>query len=354
MTEKKHYSIVGVMSGTSLDGLDLVLCRFIKKKNSWHYEVEKAETISYPDDISESLKTIHSKDAESFCSFDREYGHYIGRCIRAFLSDTKVSPDAIASHGHTIFHNPTKGYSAQIGHGAAIAAEAGVPVINDFRSMDIALQGQGAPLVPVGDKDLFSDYDLCLNLGGFANISFNKEGKRIAGDICVCNFILNMLSQKEGKIFDKDGVMAKQGKTLPGLLAALNHLPFYKKPFPKSLGREWVEGNILPMIINITNSNDLLATFTEHIATQIAFTISREKGDTVLVTGGGACNTNLIDRIKSKTTKKLILPERIIIDYKEAVVFAYLGLLRLENQNNVLASVTGANKDSCGGVIWQS
>lgn len=352
MTNKNTYNIVGVMSGTSLDGLDIVLCQFTENEKTLNYKILKAETFSYPEEIENKLKTIHRADAESFCYFDRTYGQYTGKYINIFLKDVDIDIDAIACHGHTIFHNPAKGYSVQIGHGAAIAAETGIPVISDFRSLDVALGGQGAPLVPAGDKELFGEYDMCLNLGGFANISFEKDGERIAGDIAVCNYILNMLSQMEGKPFDKGGRIARSGKVIPGLLASLDHLPFYKKPFPKSLGREWVEQNILPMISEKSPSFDLLATFTTHTARQIASTIDKANGKNVLITGGGAYNDYLIELIKTHTSKKITIPKPEIIDYKEAIIFAWLGLKRLNGEANTLSTVTGAHKNSCGGTIY--
>ncbi|PLW96913.1 MAG: anhydro-N-acetylmuramic acid kinase [Marinilabiliales bacterium] len=351
MSDKNTYYLVGVMSGTSLDGLDLALCRFEVTPNSNKYAILKADTIKYPDDLAAQLRSLHKSGAEEFCRTDREYGHYIGKAVNKFLEGQNIVPDAVASHGHTIFHNPADGYTVQIGHGAAIAAETGIPVINDFRSKDVALGGQGAPLVPVGDRDLFSEYDSCLNLGGFANISFERNGKRIAGDIAVCNFMLNMLAQKAGQPYDKDGEMARSGKVIPGLLASLNHLPYYQKPFPKSLGREWVENNLIPMIPEDNDIPDLLATFTQHSATKTAEALQHTDGETVLVTGGGAYNKFLMEKIRAHSQKKIIIPAKEIVDYKEALIFAWLGLLRMTGKINILAEVTGAKSDSSGGAL---
>ena len=351
MSDKNTYYLVGVMSGTSLDGLDLALCRFEPDEHRYQYKILKSATIPYPEPLAAQLRSLHNSGAEEFCRTDREYGHYIGKAVNKFLEGQNIVPDAVASHGHTIFHNPAEGYTVQIGHGASIAAETGIPVINDFRSEDVALGGQGAPLVPIGDRDLFSDFDICLNLGGFANLSLERNGKRIAGDIAVCNFMLNMLSQKAGQPYDKDGEMARSGKIIPGLLASLNHLPYYQKPFPKSLGREWVENNILPMIPEDKDIPDLLATLTQHSATKIADALQHTDGETVLVTGGGAYNDFLMGNIRQQTQKRIIIPAKEIIDYKEALIFAWLALLRMTGNTNILAEVTGAKRDSSGGAL---
>lgn len=345
------YTLVGLMSGTSLDGLDMVLCSFFYDNNRWIFKVEKSDTVEYNKELTETLRTLHTVDAETFCRVDREYGKYLGECVNRFLADSKKRPCAIASHGHTIFHNPAAGYTVQVGHGASIASETGIPVIYDFRSLDVALGGHGAPLVPVGDRDLFGEYDMCLNLGGFSNISFDNKGKRVAGDISVCNYILNMLAQKEGKDFDENGNMARSGSIIHGLLASLNHLPYYQKPFPKSLGREWVENNVIPMITQKRPTADIMSTCVEHITSQIAYSINMATGNRVLTTGGGARNIFLIEKIKSKTEKKIIIPQREIIDYKEAIVFAWLGLLRMVEKPNIMAEVTGASRNNCGGII---
>ncbi|PID94820.1 MAG: anhydro-N-acetylmuramic acid kinase [Bacteroidetes bacterium] len=352
MKNKQQYHILGVMSGTSLDGVDMALCTFSRnEEEGWDFAIAQATTHPYPTPLKEQLRSLHHADAQTFCAMDRTFGRYLGQQLCHFLQEVPVQPDAIASHGHTIFHNPAEGYTVQIGHGAAIAAETGLPVISDFRSLDVALGGQGAPLVPAGDQALFGEYDGCLNLGGFANISYEVAGKRVAGDISVCNFILNMLAQREGKPFDEGGKMAKQGRPIPQLLQTLNRLPFYQKPFPKSLGREWVEAAMLS-ILPPGKTNDLMATLNTHIAQQIARAINQMDGETILVTGGGTYNDTLMAHIAQQTPKTLVIPSSDIIDYKEALIFAWLGLKRLIGEANTLSEVTGARANSQGGSIF--
>jgi len=281
-----------------------------------------------------------------------EYGKYIGQQVLNFIEANKFKPDFIASHGHTIFHKPDEQLTLQIGDGNTIAAITGYPVVFDFRSLDVSLGGQGAPLVPIGDKLLFGEYDFCLNLGGFANISFEKNNQRMAFDICPVNFVLNHLAEKEHKSFDTDGELAKSGKVNPELLNELNLLAYYKLSSPKSLGREWVEEKVFPLLEKYNLSNiDLISTFTEHVAIQIARVIKNEKGNSLIITGGGAYNKYLIDRIKHHSNIRVLIPEALLVEYKEALVFAFLGLLRLRGEVNCLSSVTGASRDSSTGVL---
>jgi anhydro-N-acetylmuramic acid kinase len=257
----------------------------------------------------------------------------------------------IASHGHTIFHQPEKGFTFQLGNGASIAAETGIPTVADFRTGDVALGGQGAPLVPVGDKLLFSDYESCLNLGGFANISFDQHGKRIAFDICPVNFILNDLAQKSGWPYDTGGELGRSGNMNRELLEQLNQLAFYRQSPPKSLGREWMNHYFMPlMAADEIPLNDQLRTAYEHIAIQIS-NASPVHGK-MLVTGGGAFNTFLIERLKHHLKCEIVIPHAEIIQFKEALVFAFLGLLRFMGEINCYASVTGARRDSSAGVTY--
>jgi anhydro-N-acetylmuramic acid kinase len=287
-----------------------------------------------------------------------KYGRFLGTETKRFINKTGFYPDLIASHGHTVFHQPELGFTFQIGNGADIAGITGITTISDFRTGDVALGGEGAPLVPVGDKLLFSEYDYCLNLGGFANISFEENNRRIAFDICPVNFVLNHFAEKQGLQFDKNGELGKKGKVEIKLLEKLNHIDFYQKKPPKSLGREWVEQAFM-QVVNSFNipDNDKLRTVYEHIAQQIAGTISgedREKdGTKMLVTGGGAFNTFLIERLKSLLKIEIVIPSNEIVNFKEALIFAFLGILKYRGENNCLASVTGAKQDHSSGIVFE-
>jgi anhydro-N-acetylmuramic acid kinase len=267
------------------------------------------------------------------------------------MKEYGVKPDIIASHGHTIFHEPQKRIMFQIGDGAAIAAETGIDTVSDFRRLDIMLGGQGAPLVPIGDRLLFGDYDYCLNIGGFSNISFEKDGKRIAFDISPVNYVINHYSRQIGLEFDKDGEIAKKGKVDQKLLDELNALPYYNQDGPKSLGREWVEKIIYPMLESKgMKLEDMLRTYYEHAAMQIAKVAKNGK---MLITGGGAFNKFLIERIDALTGCETVIPEKQIIDYKEALIFAFLGALYMADEASCLASVTGAKCDNIGGMLFK-
>jgi len=341
------------MSGTSLDGLDIAFCAFKKRGTRWEYHIIDAETIPYSEAWRTRLATLEHVPAYDFVATDIEYGHLLGQLTKNFMQRHELRPDFIASHGHTVFHQPGLKITAQIGRGSAIAAETGCTVISDFRSLDVALGGQGAPLVPIGDQLLFSDFEFCLNLGGFANISFNQGGKRIAFDICPVNMVLNNLAEKLGAPFDRDGLFARQGKIIPEFLNPLNALPFYSAPPPKSLGKEWVVNNILPLIPTGSLSvHDLLATYCEHIAIQVASATPGNHQHQVLVTGGGAFNRFLTERIQYHLEPQMVIPDNLAINFKEALIFAFLGVLRLRNEINCLKSVTGASADSSGGAIY--
>ncbi len=347
------YQVIGLMSGTSLDGLDIAFCEFSHDENHWKYKIQCAETIPYADQWKERLSTLESGSALEFVTADVEYGHLLGRLTSEFISKHNIQPDFIASHGHTIFHQPAKKITCQIGRGAAIAAETGLPVICDFRSMDVALGGQGAPLVPVGDKLLFGDVGFCLNIGGFANISYEMDDERIAYDICPANIVLNHVALQAGYEFDPEGMLAASGTLYQPLLEKLNALPYYKLAFPKSLGKEWVVQHVFPLLTNSgLTSNDLLTTFCEHIALQVAAMVETKKGQKLLITGGGALNKYLIGRIRNFAVPEIIIPDALTINFKEALIFAFLGVLRWRNETNSLRSVTGATKDSSGGAIF--
>jgi anhydro-N-acetylmuramic acid kinase len=353
---KKEWIVIGLMSGTSLDGLDIAACRFKKRSKNWEYEIIASNTIPYSDSIKAKLGSLMNSSAAEFAATDAFFAKFSGEQVNKFLLKNKIKADLIASHGHTVFHQPDNGFTSQIGNGAYIAAKTGIPTVSDFRTTDVAYGGQGAPLVPVGDKLLFAEYDFCLNLGGIANISFDKKGKRIAGDICPVNIVLNNLAGEKGKSYDKDGLLAARGKVNEVLLKKLNAFGFFRKGFPKSLGREWIDENFLP-VLNKTSLTveDKLATVCEHIAFQIAQTIlPGGKGKSLLITGGGALNKFLVKKISEHTKKnvKVVVPDVKIVSFKEALIFAFLGLKRVLGEANALSSVTGASSDSSGGAVY--
>lgn len=356
--EEQKYNVIGLMSGTSLDGVDIAFCRLEADINhNWKYEIIHAETIPYTTEWKQQLVNSEKADALTFCQTHTDYGFYLGKLVNGFIAKHNTKPDFIASHGHTIFHQPQKRLTVQIGAGNAIAAEAGLPVVCDFRSTDVALGGQGAPLVPIGDELLFTEYDFCLNLGGFANVSYQHKGERIAFDICPVNIVMNAVCTHIGREYDHNGALAAQGRIHESLLDGLNNLPFYHIPpnTPKSLGKEWVLENIFPLIEKFNLSETIiLRTFCEHVAIQIAKSLKEKPKGKLLVTGGGTYNSFLIKTIQQHTSHELVIPDKSTIEFKEALIFAFLGVLRMRGENNCLKSVTGAKRDNCGGVIYSA
>jgi anhydro-N-acetylmuramic acid kinase len=351
---KSEYHIVGVMSGTSLDGIDLVYVTFYKQNDSWSFKIHAFDTISYSEKWYSILKNLVSKTYEDIQNIDETFTLYLSNVIKEFIEKHQIKLlDAICSHGHTALHQPEKGLTYQIGNLPSIYKELQKPIVCDFRVQDVALGGQGAPLVPVGDALLFKDYDFCLNLGGFANISTNKEGVRIAYDICPVNIVLNHYVTSIGLDFDNKGEIASTGDIHIALLESLNAINYYKKNHPKSLGLEWVNEEIFPLIDSFQLSiKTILRTFVEHVAIQIANEINKKSSSSVLVTGGGAYHTFLIDMIKEKTINELIIPDKPLIEFKEAIVFGFLGVLKLREEVNCLSSVTGAKQNHCSGKIY--
>ena len=348
----KKATVIGLMSGSSLDGVDLALVKFNSENGKYGFNILKATTLPYSAEWENLLSEAFHQKPEDLTNLDKAYGEYLGRQVLRFMQDNDVVPDFVASHGHTIFHKPEQHYTLQIGDGQALAKACGVSVINDFRSEDVSKGGQGAPLVPIGDKLLFSDYEACLNIGGIANVSYDENGQRIAYDICIANQALNYLANQEGLKYDMDGLLARSGKIDKPLLEKLNAHSFFRQKAPKSLGREFFETEQKSLLKDM-KTNDLLATFTEHIAIQIGKSLSHLPEGKLLITGGGAFNKSLVERIQHHTKHHIVIPGRQIIEYKEALIFAFLGLLKLEGKTNVLSSVTGAASDSCSGRIWE-
>lgn len=351
-------TIVGIMSGTSLDGVDLACVSFKEADDKIRYNLIAAETIPYDNEWKKQLKKLTGADALTYAYANTALGWHLGTLAKNFINKNKLKADFVASHGHTIFHQPHNGLTTQIGEGASVAAAAGLPVVCNFRTLDVALGGQGAPLVPVGDKYLFNEFDFCLNLGGIANISFdNLKGERIAFDICPVNMMLNELALQKDMEYDKDGILASTGNISQSLLDKLNALDFYKTPPPKSLGYEWFSDFFMPLVQSANiSTEDKLRTVCEHIAVQISHIANdntfKTSGARMLATGGGAFNKFLMGLLTKYSKAEIVIPDKDTINFKEAIVFALLGYLRWHNLPNALASVTGAQKDSSGGAIY--
>ena len=346
MTKKIKYTALGIMSGTSLDGIDLAICTFTKNQ-VWEYRIEKSNTLKYPIYWKSKLETLHTQNKATIEQANIQFGQYVGEIINVFLDGEKI--DFIASHGHTIFHQPENNYTLQIGCGKTISQTTKTTTINDFRSLDIFLNGQGAPLVPIGDLLLFPKHKYCINIGGFANISIKNNEEIIAFDICPANIVLNDICKKLGFEYDYNGNISRKGEIVPALLHQLNQLDFYIKKAPKSLGREWVEEHIFPILKN-QKPEDLLCTFCEHTAIQIGKFLTDESA---LFTGGGVFNSFLMERITFHSKSEILMPNKELIEFKESLIFAFLGVLRVRNEVNCLQSVTGADRDNCGGLIHE-
>ncbi len=364
------YRVIGIMSGSSLDGLDIIFTELHENGGKWDYEIASAVCYPYSNEWTEKLRSAISLSAFEYQLLHTEYGHYIGQQVNRFIEENELHYKAalISSHGHTTFHVPAKKMTAQLGDGAAIAAETGLPVVTDLRSLDIALGGQGAPIVPIGEKLLLGNYDYFLNLGGIANISFNgvpsAKAGYIAFDVCPANRVLNMLANETGKDFDEGGRLASYGTIQEELLKKLNSLDYYSQPYPKSLANDFGTDTVYPIIKNAgLTINDALATYVEHIALQIEKAITTLNSDSrlrtqdsrLLATGGGVFNTFLTERISNHLQSlniELIIPGENLVKYKEALIMALIGVLRWRQEYTVLSSVTGASRDSIGGALW--
>lgn len=344
------------MSGTSLDGLDLALCHIWNKEGKWKFEIKDTQSISYNQELRNNLRDAIHLSAVDHIFLHNSYGQWLGEQARNFIGSEKLEVDFIASHGHTSHHQPERGITWQLGSGQHLAYAAGMPVISDFRTADLALGGQGAPLVPIGDQLFFSEYSYCLNLGGISNISLEENGKRIAYDIGLANMLLNHITRKIDMDYDPDGKMARSGKVVPDLLEQLNALEYYKLPFPKSTGYEWFLESVAPLVdASTANTADLLHTGVHHICQQVGNQVaSHGKKGNLLVCGGGALNGFMMDTLKQHMPAgvNLDIPDPVLIAFKEALVFALMGVLRKEGKHNVLSSVTGACRDSVSGTIY--
>lgn len=350
----ESYNVLGVMSGTSLDGVDLAEIQLTYSGSKWQYSIGHAQTIPYSTEWIKRLQNAIDYTKTQLEQLNLDYTDLLGSIIKQFLNSNEFRPDAVCSHGHTILHKPYLGITLQIGNLPHIAKLAGCKVVCNFRVQDVYLGGQGAPLVPIGDRLLFSDYNYCLNLGGFSNISFEENGKRIAYDISPVNTVLNFYASTLGHEYDDGGKIAANATCNRKLLDELNSLKFYRTSYPKSLGFEFVKDTVLPLIEKHSiSAEDKICTFTYHIAQQIANNI-KGKNKSLLITGGGAYNNFLVDVLKNLLhTTKIKIPDNKTIEYKEALIFALLGVLKMRNENNVLASVTGAAHDHCSGFLYE-
>lgn len=349
----KDYFVIGLMSGTSLDGLDIAYCKFTFDLH-WSYNIIAFETIHYSTSFKDKLRKAPSLNTIDIGQLSNEFGLYMAQNILMFVEENSISTiDLVASHGHTVFHEPNKGVTLQIGDPQPIYEAVKVPVAYDFRTQDVALGGQGAPLVPFVDSILFNQCDACLNLGGFSNISFSSKNKRLAFDICPVNIVLNLWATKLGFDYDDKGSLASSGKLNLQLLDELNKLEYYSKSLPKSLGWEWVENTVIPILEKYNLAEvDIMRTFSEHVAIQMVSAFDAYSLRSVLISGGGVYNKFIIQRMKQLSSNTLFKIEPKLIETKEAMAFAFLGLMRLKKQNNIESSVTGAVKDHCSGKIY--
>ncbi|WP_445717682.1 anhydro-N-acetylmuramic acid kinase [Flavobacterium sp.] len=350
---KENYNVIGVMSGTSLDGVDLAYIKF-NISNRWTFEIFHSETISYSEEWLIKLKNAIHFNPSELEELNVAYTKLLASIINDFISKNNLTKiDAVCSHGHTILHQPQNGFTLQIGNLPMIRDLVNHTIVCDFRVQDVQLGGQGAPLVPIGDELLFSEYDYCLNLGGFSNVSFNENGKRIAFDISPVNTVLNFYANELGFAYDDAGNIAKSGNVNKDLLKQLNGLEFYTLPYPKSLGMEFVNAEIFPLMHSFQiDVKDKLRTFVEHIAVQVAKICCKSEAS-LFITGGGAYNRFLIDRLSNYLpTTNIVIPDDKTIQFKEALIFAFLGVLRLRNEINVLSSVTGAKENHSSGVVF--
>lgn len=350
---KENYNVIGVMSGTSLDGVDLAYIKF-NHSGRWTFEIFQSETVSYSEEWFNKLKNAIHFNPSELVELNHSYTQLLASIIFDFISKHNlIEIDAVCSHGHTILHQPQNRFTLQIGNLPMIRDLVNQTIVCDFRLQDVQLGGQGAPLVPIGDELLFSEYDYCLNLGGFSNVSFNENGNRIAFDISPVNTVLNFYANELGFPYDDSGNIAKSGNMNLDLLQQLNNLEFYTLPYPKSLGIEFVNAEIFPLMHSYEiDVKDKLCTFVEHIAIQIV-KICNKPNAKLFVTGGGAYNRFLIERLCNYLpSTEVIIPDDKTIQFKEALIFGFLGVLKLRNEINVMSSVTGASNNHSSGVVF--
>ena len=354
----RSYLGIGLMSGTSMDGLDIACCRFEENEDHYGFELVASQQVDFPEIWKSRLLNLPAQTAEVYAKTHVYFGHWLGQTVREFIHQHQLKPDFVAAHGQTIFHQPEKNFTAQIGDGETLASYLECPIVSNFRNKDVALGGQGAPLVPLGEKYLFPHQRLFLNLGGFSNLTYET----LAFDISPCNIVLNALA---GRIdhdpplaYDPEGAIAASGTSDTALLRALNQLPYFQKKPPKSLGWEWVEAQVLPLLAATDRPvADLLHTYCLHIAAQIGIAADHvtASGQEILITGGGRHNRFLMQQIAQQLAARNIGIDTqatpSLIDYKEAIIFAFLGLRVLTGKTTALHTVTGAPFDNLSGAV---
>lgn len=348
------YNAIGLMSGSALDGLDIAFVELTEIAGKWSYELKASACIPYEEAWKEQLKNASTLSVPQFLDLHTAYGRLLGTEVVKFIEAHQLFHKVhfIASHGHTAYHNPATQTSFQLGDGASIAAVSGIKVISDLRNKDVAYGGQGAPIVPMAEQLLWKEFDLCLNLGGIANLTVNRTPVK-AFDICPCNQVLDYFAQKVGKAFDAEGNLAASGNVVEAILVQLGNLDYYQIKGPKSLANPYSQELI--RLLDKLEIKDALATAIEHIATEISKCLQENKTTEakLLITGGGALNTFLIQKLVAKNPQlNIIVADEATIKFKEAIAMALLGALRWMEQDTVLASVTGAEKNSVGGALW--
>jgi len=354
----KSYKVIGIMSGSSMDGVDIALCHINEDNGAYSFTIEQAETIEYNEKWRVRLSQLRKADSLAYAKTDVFYGHYLGQLVNDFIAKHQVKVDLVASHGHTVFHYPESLITRQVGDGASLSAICNLPVVTDFRSMDVAKGGQGAPLVAIGDELFFSQYDYCLNLGGFANISGKIGQYRVSFDISPANIILNRTARDLNLEYDNNGEIAAQGSINYAMLENLNKIDYYNLPFPKSLNRDWINSELWQIVKegDKLSPHDKMKTFVDHIAYQIANSIDylsqkQSEGKRVLVTGGGAYNKTLMEHIQSHSDATFEIPDNKLVEFKESLIFALMGVLRIQNKTNIYKTFTGAKSDSISGSL---
>ena len=356
MKKSETFRVLGLMSGTSLDGLDMSYAVYRRASGKWTYKLEKAVFIPYEVDMISMLRNAIHFSAQELLQLHVDYGKWLGIKCQDVIQDNKWEVDFISSHGHTVFHQPDKGLTFQAGSLQHIFNVVKTPIIGDFRTMDVAKGGQGAPFVPIGDKTLFSEYDICVNLGGISNLSYDFQGNRLAYDVGACNMLLSYILKDSEQDYDDKGAISRRGRIIQGFYDALNDLAYFSTSPPKSTGYEWFRKEVEPIVDNYRSSSleDLLHTAVKHISYQLsrAFAQAKNEGQ-VLLTGGGAKNDFLMEALRTQCGKDLevVVPEMDLVDFKEALIFGLMGAMRWVGEDNVIASVTGASSDSCSGVI---
>lgn len=352
------YRVLGIMSGSSMDGLDMVYCLIEENAGEWSYQIEHGECMAFDPEWKNRLEDITRLSALELIRTHSALGRWIGYQANEFMERYGLEHKVhfISSHGHTVFHEPHHQMTFQIGDGAGISVITGLPVISDLRNIDVALGGQGAPIVPIGEKLFWKDFNYFLNIGGIANLTKTDTKDYMAYDVCPANRVLNELAKEKHLEYDQGGAIASEGNINLPLLEALNNLEYYTQKPPKSLANEMGTQKIIPLIGTYNlSTEDKMRTYVEHICVQISQQC--EDSGRMLVTGGGAFNGFLIQILREKLKQReieIIIPDKTLIEFKEALVMALIGVLRWREESNVLNSVTGSSRNSIGGALWLS